>query len=81
MSDAIGEVLSFAVAAGLSPIPIVGVVLMLGSPRGRVNGLAFVVGWVGLLAPIVWASWLTVISVLWLVREGVGLTLARKAAA
>ena len=46
MSDAIGQVLSFAVAAGLSPIPIVGVVLMLGSPRGRVNGPAFVAGWV-----------------------------------
>jgi threonine/homoserine/homoserine lactone efflux protein len=46
MSDAIGQVLSLAVAAGLSPIPIVGVVLMLGSPRGRANGLAFVAGWV-----------------------------------
>jgi peptidoglycan/LPS O-acetylase OafA/YrhL len=46
ISDAIGQVLSFAVAAGLSPIPIVGVVLMLGSPRGRSNGLAFVAGWV-----------------------------------
>jgi threonine/homoserine/homoserine lactone efflux protein len=46
MSDAIGQVLSFAVAAGLSPIPIVGVVLMLGSPRGRANGPAFVAGWV-----------------------------------
>jgi threonine/homoserine/homoserine lactone efflux protein len=46
MSDAIGQVLSLAVAAGLSPIPIVGVVLMLGSPRGRANGPAFVAGWV-----------------------------------
>ena len=46
MSDAIGQVLSLAVAAGLSPIPIVGVVLMLGSPRGRSNGPAFVAGWV-----------------------------------
>jgi threonine/homoserine/homoserine lactone efflux protein len=46
MSDAIGQVLSFAVAAGLSPIPIIGVVLMLGSPRGRANGPAFVAGWV-----------------------------------
>jgi peptidoglycan/LPS O-acetylase OafA/YrhL len=46
MSDAIGQVLSFAVAAGLSPIPIVGVVLMLTSPRGRVNGPVFVAAWV-----------------------------------
>lgn len=46
MSEAIGQVLSFAVAVGLSPIPIIGVVLMLGSPRGRANGPAFVVGWV-----------------------------------
>ena len=30
----------------LSPIPIVGVVLMLGTPRGRVNGPAFVAGWI-----------------------------------
>ncbi len=64
MSDAIGQVLSFAVAAGLSPIPIVGVVLMLGSPRGRVNGPVFVAGWV--------ASIMALGGVVLLVASGAG---------
>jgi threonine/homoserine/homoserine lactone efflux protein len=37
--------IGFAVAAGLSPIPIIGVVLMLGTPRARVNGPAFLAAW------------------------------------
>jgi threonine/homoserine/homoserine lactone efflux protein len=31
----------------LSPLPIIVVVLMLATPKGRVNGLAFLAGWVG----------------------------------
>lgn len=50
MGEAIGQVLPFAVVVALSPIPIVGVVLMLGTPRGRVNGPAFVAGWIAGLA-------------------------------
>lgn len=51
MGEAIGQVLVFAVGVALSPIPIIGVVLMLGTPRARSNGPAFVVGWVaGILA-------------------------------
>jgi threonine/homoserine/homoserine lactone efflux protein len=46
MAEAIGQVLSLAVGVALSPVPIIAVVLMLGSPRGRVNGPAFVAGWV-----------------------------------
>lgn len=46
MGSAVGEVLALAVGASLSPIPIIGVVLMLSTTRGRVNGLAFLVGWV-----------------------------------
>jgi threonine/homoserine/homoserine lactone efflux protein len=46
VSQAIGQVLAFGVAAGLSPIPIIGVVLMLGTPRARSNGPAFLLGWV-----------------------------------
>jgi threonine/homoserine/homoserine lactone efflux protein len=46
LQQAIGQVLSFGVVVGLSPIPIVGVVLMLGTPRARANGLAFLAGWV-----------------------------------
>lgn len=45
LQQAIGQVLSFSVVVALSPIPIVGVVLMLGTPRARVNGPAFLVGW------------------------------------
>ncbi len=46
MGDAIGQVLSLGVGVSLSPIPIIAVVLMLGTPRARSNGPAFVLGWV-----------------------------------
>jgi threonine/homoserine/homoserine lactone efflux protein len=46
MGDAIGQVLLFGLGVALSPLPIIGVVLMLGTPRGRANGPAFVGGWV-----------------------------------
>src|SRR5215831_645105 len=45
MGAAIGQVLPTAVGVAISPLPIVAVVLMLVSARGRVNGPAFVVGW------------------------------------
>jgi threonine/homoserine/homoserine lactone efflux protein len=46
MGQAIGQVLAFAVGVSLSPIPIIAVVLMLATPKGRVNGPAFLAGWV-----------------------------------
>ena len=46
MGDAIGQMLPTAVGVAISPLPIVAVVLMLVTPRGRVNGPAFVLGWV-----------------------------------
>ncbi len=46
MAEAIGQILAFAVAAAISPIPIIGVILMLGTPRARSNGPAFILGWV-----------------------------------
>ena len=46
MSQAIGQVLSLAVGVALSPVPIIAVVLMLGTPHARGNGPAFIVGWV-----------------------------------
>ena len=46
MHEAIGQVLSFAVGVAISPLPIVAVVLMLATPRARVNGPAFVLGWI-----------------------------------
>lgn len=50
MGEAIGQVLSLGVGVALSPIPIVGVVTMLATRRGRANGLAFLLGWIGGLA-------------------------------
>ena len=52
MGEAIGESLPLAIGIALSPIPIVGVVLMLGTPRGRVNGPAFVAGWMAGLSAV-----------------------------
>ncbi len=46
MGQAIGQVLSLGVGVALSPVPIIAVVLMLGTPRGRANGPAFVLGWI-----------------------------------
>jgi threonine/homoserine/homoserine lactone efflux protein len=50
MAEAIGHVLSLGVGVALSPVPIIAVVLMLGTPRARANGPAFVLGWVAGLA-------------------------------
>ena len=51
MGEAIGDALPSAVGVALSPVPIIAVVLMLVTERARVNGPAFVVGWlVGLAA-------------------------------
>jgi threonine/homoserine/homoserine lactone efflux protein len=44
MGQAIGQVLSFGVGVALSPVPIIAVVLMLATPKGRVNGPAFLLG-------------------------------------
>ena len=46
LTNAIGELLPFSVGVALSPIPIIAVILMLGTPRARSNGPAFAVGWV-----------------------------------
>lgn len=42
----LGDVLPAAIAVALSPIPIIAIVLMLATPRGRSNGVAFALGWV-----------------------------------
>jgi threonine/homoserine/homoserine lactone efflux protein len=54
LGPTIGDLLPSAVGVALSPLPIVAVILMLTTPKGRVNGPAFVAGWVlGLLAVLV----------------------------
>ncbi len=50
MGQAIGNILPMAIGVALSPIPIIAIVLMLGTPRARTNGPAFAVGWVAGLA-------------------------------
>ena len=45
MGQAIGEILPLAVGVALSPIPIIAIILMLGTPRARSNGPAFALGW------------------------------------
>jgi len=46
VGEAIGQVLSLGVGVALSPVPIIAVVLLLGTARARANGPAFVLGWV-----------------------------------
>ena len=56
MGEVFGQLLPIAVAIAISPLPIVAVVLMLATPRGRVNGPAFVLAWIvglALVGPIV----------------------------
>jgi Sap, sulfolipid-1-addressing protein len=45
MGKAIGGSLPLAVGIALSPLPIIAVVLMLTSRKARVNGPAFILGW------------------------------------
>jgi threonine/homoserine/homoserine lactone efflux protein len=52
MGQAIGQVLAFGVGVALSPAPIIAVVLMLATPKGSVNGPAFLAGWVVGLAVV-----------------------------
>ncbi len=51
LGEAIGDLLASAVGVALSPIPIVAVILMLGTRRAHSTGTAFATGWVlGLVA-------------------------------
>jgi len=44
--QAIGDLLPSAVGVALSPLPIIAVILMLGTPKAKTNGPAFALGWV-----------------------------------
>ncbi len=52
MGKAIGDSLPMAIGIALSPVPIIAVVLMLTTERAKVNGLAFVAGWLAGLAVV-----------------------------
>ena len=53
MGEVIGQLLPTAVGVALSPLPIVGVILMLLSSKAKVNGPAFLIGWLLGLAIVV----------------------------
>ncbi|MGW8888222.1 GAP family protein [Streptomyces sp. NPDC055749] len=53
MGDAIGQMLASAVGIAISPLPLIAVILMLATPRGRSNGIAFALGWTVSLALLV----------------------------
>ena len=58
MGQAIGGSLPLAIGIAISPIPIIAVVLMLTTLRARVNGPAFILGWLlglGVIGAIVLA--------------------------
>jgi hypothetical protein len=46
LTETIGQILPLAVAAGLSPIPIVAIIALLSGPGASSNSPAFIVGWV-----------------------------------
>ena len=50
MGQAIGQMLPFAVGIAISPIPIVAIVLMLGTSNAKSDSLSFLVGWIGAMA-------------------------------
>jgi threonine/homoserine/homoserine lactone efflux protein len=53
MGEVIGQLLPTAVGVMLSPLPIVGVILMLLSNKAKVNGPMFLLGWLAGLAIVV----------------------------
>ncbi|ROR43708.1 GAP family protein [Kitasatospora cineracea] len=52
MGDAIGQMLASAVGIAISPLPLIAVILMLATPHGRSNGIAFTAGWVVALGAV-----------------------------
>jgi threonine/homoserine/homoserine lactone efflux protein len=61
--SAVGDLLPVALAVALSPVPIIAIIVVLGTARARTNGPAFSVGWV--------AGLTSVIAVVLLITDGV----------
>ncbi len=55
MSEVIGEILPVALVVGLSPIPVMAVLLLLNTPRSLASGAAFLLGWSLAIAVVVLA--------------------------
>src|SRR6266436_4287540 len=52
VGPAIGQMLSSAVGVAISPLPLIVLILMLATPRGRANGVAFTLAWMVALAVV-----------------------------
>ena len=52
MGPTLGAILPLAVGVAISPVPIIAVILMLFSARARINGPAFLVGWIAALCVV-----------------------------
>ncbi|MGW4249291.1 GAP family protein [Nocardia sp. NPDC004722] len=52
MHHASGQILSHAVGVAISPLALIAIILILASPRGRTNALAFVAGWVATVSVV-----------------------------
>jgi hypothetical protein len=52
----VGDLLLLGVTIALEPLPIIGFILVLSTPRGPRNGLGFIGGWVACLVAIVVAA-------------------------
>ncbi|MGW4274381.1 GAP family protein [Streptomyces seoulensis] len=50
MGHAVGDVLGLAAGVAISPLPIVAIILILATPRGRLHGTLFATGWFAGLA-------------------------------
>ncbi|MEU0251075.1 GAP family protein [Streptomyces sp. NPDC006184] len=46
MGAVLGDILGFAAAVAISPLPITAMILVLATPRGRLNGSLFAGGWI-----------------------------------
>ncbi|WP_127472959.1 GAP family protein [Microbacterium sulfonylureivorans] len=46
MTGTIGEILPLALGVSISPVPVIAAILMLLSPRARVTGVGFLLGWI-----------------------------------
>lgn len=60
LADAIGKMLPATMAIALTPIQIVAAVVVLGGPKGRAGGFAFLAGWLVALGALVTAAILLV---------------------
>ena len=56
LGEAIGSLLASAAAVALSPIPVIAIVVVLGTPKARTTGPAFALGWIFGIAVVATSS-------------------------